>query len=84
MWNDTARYPDILGLDARAMIPFSIWFFHWSMTTFYIGMVGIFFFWLALRRGDSPATFTRKIMNKIMRGDRGIIDPVIYRRRCRW
>jgi len=84
MWSDTARYPDIFGLDARAIIPFTIWFLHWSEITFYIAIAGIFFFWLALRRGDSPSTFIRKILNKIMGGDRSSIDVVVYRRRCRW
>lgn len=84
MWNQTARYPDLFGLDARAIIPFAIWFLHWSMTTFYIAIAGIFFFWLALRRGDSPFTFSRKIINRIMREDRSSIEPVIYRRRCHW
>lgn len=84
MWSDTARYPDILGLDARAIVPFAIWFFHWSELTFYLAIVGIFFFWLALRRGDSPYTFIRKTLNTITRGDRGSVEAVVYKRRAHW
>ena len=84
MWSETARYPDFFGLDARAIVPFSIWLFHWSMGTFYIAVIGIAFFWFALRQGDTPSTYLRKFLNIIFRGDRGHLDGVILRRRARW
>jgi len=84
MWSETARYPDFFGLDARAIIPFSIWLFHWSMWTFYIAVVGMAFFWLALRRGDTPSSFIQKFFNLIFRGDRSHLDNAVLRRRARW
>lgn len=83
-WSDTARYPDMAGMDARAIIPFSVWALHWSWNTFYIAVFGMMFFWITLRHGDSPETFIRKMINRLTLGDRSTIDAIIYRRQSRW
>lgn len=84
MWGQTARYPDFFGLDARAIIPFCLWLFHWSMWTFYIAIGGMLFFWFALRRGDTPISLLRKFANRLFRGNRGHLETSIHRRKLRW
>lgn len=83
-WSDTSRYPDMFGLDARALVFLSAWMLHWSWNTFYFAIAGMLFFWIALRHGATAESFVRKIINYISRGNRDNIDSVVYRRRTHW
>lgn len=84
MWRETARYPELFMIDARALFPLSIWLLHWAQWTFAMAVVGVGFFVLLSRRGYSPEVFWRYMKNSLVRGNRSIIDPVVYRRRCRF
>lgn len=80
-WRNTARTPQILGMDARAVFPVVIFSLHFSMMTFIIAIIGVAFFYILSRYGYTPIIFIRILRLKVTGPYRPVADPAIWRRR---
>ena len=54
LWRDTGIPPKIGPLDARAVFPFVLWFFHWAYWTAAIALAAIVALYLVQRTGMTP------------------------------
>lgn len=82
-WRDSARFPSILGIDARILLPIAIWLFHWAWITLYIAVGGILFFFIIDRAGYTPEVAYRSLKRYIISGNRTVPNVKKYRFRCK-
>lgn len=84
MWSYTAPFPKFFFVDARAILPLSVFMLHWSYETFYFALIGVVFFAVVLYFGYSPSSFVSMVIVKLYGGNRQLSDVMVTRRRCRW
>ena len=56
MWRNAGLDPVVFGLDARCLLPCSLFLFNMSWTTFGIAVVGVLFFSFLVYKGFTPGT----------------------------
>lgn len=78
-WRDTALYPRMGPLDARAIIAVGIWAMHMRLWTFLIGLAGMVFFWVAERRGYTPVAWLRSVRTRLAGKRRLAADRGLFR-----
>lgn len=83
MWRNTALTPKFFMLDARTLFPMLIFFFHMRSWTFYVAIIGVGLFSMLTRKGYSPIILFRLIRMAIAGKHKTVVDPVLWRRRCR-
>ena len=83
LWSDTARSPRLFVIDARALIPLSIWLLHICWETFYVGMIGVIIFAALERFNITPKTALLIIKTKLIGRRRVNYDFTVFRRRSR-
>lgn len=67
-WRDTARRPEIFGIDARVVLPVALWAFHIAWWTFAVMIVGIGFFVFSSRLGYTPNVLLRRLRRRLAGG----------------
>jgi intracellular multiplication protein IcmT len=85
LWRDTGIPPKIGPLDARAVFPLALWFFHWAYWTMAIALTAVVALYLVQRTGMTPLgciRFLRVAMLGKRRETRNHESQ--WRRRARW
>ncbi|WP_432648910.1 IcmT/TraK family protein [Methylomarinum roseum] len=83
MWCYAAVFPYFFIMDARSMIPISIWLLHMSWETFYISLAGTAIFLIANKLGATPEYLLRRVVRITSGRIRNRSDNILYRRRSR-
>ena len=73
-WRDSARYPKLFFLDARAIFPIIIFLLHITLWTFIVAMIGIISFSMLMRFGFTLGVFGRW-MRSFIAGPRKTARP---------
>ncbi len=84
MWRDSARTPKFFFIDARSLLPLSIWLLHMTRWTFYIALAGCGFFILLQRWRITPMVCWRLFRTKLIGPVRPVSDRTMMRKRARW
>lgn len=85
LWRDTGIAPKIFILDARAIFPLSLWFFHWAWWTAGIAAGAILILFLVQRTGMTPMACWRALRVVFLGRRRETRNNESqWRKRCRW
>lgn len=82
-WRDTAIYPKLGPIDARAVVVIPPAFLPVALWKIAIAATVILFFWALNQRGTSLAACFRMVRSKMAGPQRTRMNPRIWRRRCR-
>lgn len=74
-WRDTMHPPRLWSLNAYSLLALAPFFMKWAWVTFFIAIVGLFYFWIAQFKGYEPLEAIKALKCYFMGDHRPHLPP---------